>query len=283
MLSVRLLALTSLTMIAFAANSLFCRAALAGTNIDAASFTTIRLLSGAIALWLISWGKNKTPIVRGDWSSALALFCYAAGFSFAYIELSAGTGALLLFGAVQITMIGFGLLSGERINWRQTLGFILAFTGLAGLMAPGLQAPPLLGSILMLAAGISWGVYSLRGRGAGDATQKTAGNFLRAVLITAVLSLVFHNQVSVDLPGFGLALASGALASGVGYAIWYTVLPELRATIAATVQLSVPILAAFGGVLLLSETVTLRLFLASVAVLGGIAIFILSRSQSVGD
>jgi drug/metabolite transporter (DMT)-like permease len=207
----------------------------------------------------------------------MALFAYAAGFSFAYVSLPAASGALILFGAVQATMIGYGVWRGERLKAVQTFGLILAIGGLVGLLLPGLSAPPLVGSLLMMAAGIAWGVYSLRGAGGGDPTRVTAGNFMRAVPVTAVLSLLMLSRASVDLAGFWLAVASGALASGLGYAIWYTALPALKNTSAATVQLSVPVIAAVGGILFLDERVSLRLFVASVAILGGIALVIWQR------
>ena len=275
----RIIALTSLTMLAFAGNSLLCRAALKHTSIDAASFTAIRLISGAVMLWLVVRTKHGVNATEGNWLSAIALFAYAAGFSFAYMSLPAGSGALLLFGAVQATMIGHGIWSGERLNKPQLVGLMLAFGGLVGLLLPGLSAPPLYGSILMLGAGVAWGVYSLRGKGAGDPIKVTAGNFLRAVPIAIALSLLMVNSISVDYAGFWYAVSSGALASGIGYAIWYTVLPALKATNAATVQLSVPVIAALGGIVFLGEHITLRLVLASVATLGGIALVILEKQQ----
>lgn len=275
----RIISLTSLTMLAFAGNSLLCRAALKHTSIDAASFTTIRLISGAVMLWLVVRTKHGINTSEGNWLSAFALFAYAAGFSFAYVSLPAGSGALLLFGAVQATMIGHGIWSGERLNKPQLVGLMLAFGGLVGLLLPGLSAPPLYGSILMLGAGVAWGVYSLRGKGAGDPIKVTAGNFLRAIPIAIALSLLMANSISVDYAGFWYAVSSGALASGIGYAIWYTVLPTLKATNAATVQLSVPVIAALGGIVFLGEHITLRLVLASVATLGGIALVILEKQQ----
>jgi drug/metabolite transporter (DMT)-like permease len=266
-------------MVAFAANSLLCRLALSDTAIDAASFTSIRLISGAAILWLVSRATRGAPSGRGNWLSAFALFVYAAGFSFAYVSLPAATGALLLFGAVQATMIGRGIRSGERLRKVQLAGLMLALAGLVGLLLPGLSAPPLYGSVLMLSAGVAWGVYSLRGKGAGDPTRVTAGNFLRAVPFAAALTLMMHDSASVDSAGIGYAVASGALASGVGYAIWYTALPALKATTAATVQLSVPVIAAAGGVLFLGEAVTVRQILASVAILGGIALVILEKER----
>jgi drug/metabolite transporter (DMT)-like permease len=276
----RIVALTSLAMIAFAGNSLLCRVALKDTGIDAASFTTIRLVSGAVMLWLIVRKSRGGRSGSGNWPSAFALFAYAAGFSFAYVSLPAATGALLLFGAVQATMIGHGIWTGERLRTMQFVGLVLALGGLVGLLLPGLSAPPLTASLLMLGAGVAWGIYSLRGKGGGDPTRVTAGNFLRAVPIAAALSLLLHEGASVDSAGFWYALASGALASGIGYAIWYTALPALKSTHAATVQLSVPVIAALGGVVLLGETLTLRLVLTSVAILGGIALVILEKHRA---
>jgi len=277
MLQARVLALTSFAMMAFAGNSLLCREALRHTSIDAASFTSIRLVSGALMLWLAARMRGGARSGAGNWLSALALFAYAAGFSFAYTSLSAGTGALLLFGAVQTTMISHGIFKGERFSRLQFIGFALALTGLIALLLPGLAAPPLFGSMLMLAAGIAWGIYSLRGRAGGDPTLTTAGNFLRAVPMALLLSLLTLTGAPLDPAGVAYAIASGALASGIGYAIWYTVLPALKATSAATVQLSVPVIAALGGVVFLGETVSLRLALASIAILGGIALVILEK------
>lgn len=278
----RIIALTSLAMIAFAGNSLLCRVALKHTSIDAASFTTIRLISGTVMLWLLVRMRRGTHSGGGNWLSAFALFAYAASFSFAYVSLPAATGALLLFGAVQATMIGYGIWTGERLLKLQLVGLVLASGGLAGLLLPGLSAPPLYGSVLMLGAGVAWGVYSLRGKGAGDPTRVTAGNFLRAVPIAAALSVLMLNDASLDNAGFWYAVSSGALASAIGYAIWYTALPALKATNAATVQLSVPVIAALGGIVFLGEPITLRLVLASVAILGGIALVILEKQYANG-
>ena len=270
----RIAILTSLAMVAFACNSLLCRVALKHTSIDAASFTTIRLISGAVMLWLVVRISRGTQTGRGNWPSAFALFVYAAGFSFAYVSLPASTGALLLFGAVQATMIGYGIWAGERLRRLQLVGLVLALGGLVGLLLPGLSAPPLPGSLLMLSAGVAWGVYSLRGKGAGDPTRVTAGNFLRAVPIAAALGILMHRGASLDSAGVLYAVASGSVASGIGYAIWYTALPALKATSAATVQLSVPVIAAMGGIVFLDESATVRLVLATVAILGGIALVI---------
>lgn len=279
----RIIFLTSLTMVAFAGNSLLCRAALMHTGIDAASFTTIRLISGAMMLWLIVRIGRGTPVGRGNWLSAFALFVYAAGFSFAYVSLPASTGALLLFGAVQVTMIGHGIRTGERLLKLQMAGLVIALAGLVGLLLPGLSAPPMFGSILMLAAGAAWGIYSLRGRGAGDPLRVTSGNFIRAVPFAAALSVLMAGRTSFDSAGFCYAVASGALTSGIGYSIWYTVLPALKAAKAATVQLSVPVIAGLGGVLLLGEPITLRLVLASLAILGGIALVIFEKQRAINS
>ena len=270
----RLALLTALAMVAFAGNSLLCRTALRHTTIDAASFTTIRLLSGAIALAVLVRWRHGSLAVAGSWWSAVALFAYAAGFSFAYRSLPAGTGALLLFGAVQTTMIGIGIRNRERLHGIQLVGLVLALGGLIGLVLPGISAPPFAGALLMLGAGVAWGIYSLRGRGQSDPVRVTAGNFLRAVPIAAILSAAFWNGTSLDATGVGYAAISGALTSGMGYAIWYTALPGLRAASAATVQLSVPVLTAFGGVALLGERITPRLALTSLAILCGIALVV---------
>src|SRR6266487_3840699 len=259
-------------MIAFAANSLLCRLALKQTGIDPASFTFIRIVSGAAALWFIA--RKATWRKAGNWPSALALFAYAAAFSFAYVSLSAGTGALLLFGAVQATMILRGLRRGERLNTIQIAGFIVAVAGLVVLVFPGLSAPSLSGSILMLGTGLAWGIYSLRGKGERNPASVTTGNFVRAVPFAAVFSIIFAPWANYNLTGITYAIISGAVTSGLGYVIWYSVLPGLKAASAATVQLSVPVLAATGGILLLGESITLRYVLASVAVLGGIALVI---------
>jgi drug/metabolite transporter (DMT)-like permease len=277
----RVLTLTALAMLAFAGNSLLCRLALADTTIDAGSFTSVRIISGALTLWLIVQLRSGSQGLAGNWPSAAALFAYAAGFSLAYIQLSAATGALLLFGAVQATMIGYGFWKGDRLRGWQIVGFVCAILGLVALLLPGLSAPPLHSAALMVGAGIAWGIYSLRGRGAGDPTSATAGNFVRAVPFTAVLSFIMLSQFSLDVAGVSYAIASGALTSGLGYAIWYTALKGLKATSAATVQLSVPVIATIGGALLLGEHVTARIVVASVAILGGIALVILNRAKGI--
>jgi drug/metabolite transporter (DMT)-like permease len=290
-------------MIAFASNSLLCRAALKGSSIDPATFTSVRIFSGAVALWLIlkiqrlvRVERTASPLVEsssgsspvtlhssprnGTWLSALALFAYAAGFSFAYISLSAGTGALLLFGTVQATMILWGLYQGERLNTIQVAGFVAAMAGLVVLVFPGFSAPPLVGSILMLGAGLAWGIYSGRGKEEKNPGRATAGNFIRAVPFAAAVGIIFVPWAHADPAGVSYAIISGAIASGIGYVIWYTALPGLKAVSAATVQLSVPVLAATGGILLLGEPITLRYVLASVAVLGGIALVMMEKSDA---
>jgi len=275
-------------MIAFASNSLLCRAALKETGIDAASFTFIRIFSGAVALWLIMKARKRPSSVaavydrriNGNWISAFALFAYAAGFSFAYDSLSAGTGALLLFGAVQATMILWGFRKGERLHAIQIAGLVVAVAGLVVLVFPGLSAPPLIGSMLMLSAGIAWGVYSLRGKAVRDVTASTAGNFLRAVPFAALVSVVMLPKMHLDSLGATYAVISGAITSGLGYVIWYAALAGLKAASAATVQLSVPVLAATGGILLLGEPITLRYAIASIAVLGGIFLVVIEKRSA---
>lgn len=272
---------TLLAMLAFAANSILCRIALERTSIDPASFTTVRLIAGAAMLWMLVRLRGGEKKLTGNWPSALALFAYAAGFSFAYVNLPTATGALLLFGAVQVTMLAGGVRAGERFSWPQVLGYLLALAGLVGLLMPGVSAPPLAAAALMLGAGVAWGIYSLRGKGQGDALRATAGNFLRTVPIALVLLIAMLGEISFDSTGVWLAIASGALASGIGYAIWYSALPMLRATTAATVQLSVPLIAALGGAALLAELLTLRWVLASITILGGIAL-VTMRNASDG-
>jgi len=273
----RIALLTTVAMIAFAANSLLCRMALAPQAIDAASFTSIRLASGAAMLWIIVRLAHGSGGPRGDWRAAALLFAYAILFSFAYNSLGAGTGALILFGAVQSTMFARGLASGERFGAAAWAGLLLAASGLVYLVLPGVTAPPLAGAMLMAAAGVSWGFYSLLGRGAADPLRATAGNFVYAVPLALVTSMAFADSARATTAGILLALASGMLASGLGYVIWYAALRGLNATTAATVQLSVPVIAAAGGLPLLGEPLTLRLLIASAATLGGIVIVILQR------
>lgn len=287
---IRTVWLTALAMLAFAGNSLLCRVALKDGAMDAASFTTLRLVSGAITLAALVWlqrkqspqGVRPTPLPGDGWS-ALALFVYAAGFSLAYLSMSAATGALLLFGAVQTTMIAWGLYRGERLSRQQLGGFVMAVAGLVVLMLPGLATPGWAGSAAMLGAGVAWGAYSLRGRrpaspGSADPTAVTAGNFIRTVPMALVLSAVALPQLHITSTGLLYAVASGALTSGVGYALWYRVLPTLQATHAAAVQLSVPVIAALAGVLLLGEAATWPMVLSGCAILGGIGLVLWNKA-----
>ena len=280
----RTLVLTVLAMLAFAANSLLCRLALQQGAIDPASFGSVRLASGALTLMAVLALRRRpdatAPTARRDWLAAAMLWLYVACFSFAYVNLSAGTGALVLFGAVQLTMFGVGLQRGERFTALAWCGFALAVAGLAALVWPGVTAPPGAGTVLMATAGVAWGVYSLRGRTAGEPVAATSGNFARATPMALALSVAMLASVHLSTRGVVLAVLSGALTSGIGYVIWYAALPGLNALRAATVQLSVPPLAAIGGVLLLSEALTLRLAGASLAVLGGVAIVLFSRART---
>jgi len=279
----RTMLLTAVAMLAFAANSLLCRLALQQPIIDPASFGSVRLISGAFALALIvRIQPARSAPSRPDWLAAMMLFAYVACFSFAYLTLSAGTGALILFGAVQVTMFGAGLRAGESFRPVAWAGLLLAVGGLVYLVSPGLSAPPLVGAVLMATAGVAWGAYSLRGRAVADPLVSTAGNFLRAAPFAIGLSLLLATHAHATVPGVALAIVSGALTSGIGYVIWYAALNGLSAMRAATVQLSVPPIAAFGGALLLSEVITPRLALASAAILGGIALVLSSRAAGQG-
>lgn len=274
---IRTIWLTTLALVAFAANSLLCRQALAQPSIDAASFSLIRILSGAITLWLIviltRSGTAKSS--GGNWLSACFLFLYVTGFSFAYLSLSAGTGALILFGAVQATMLLAAILSGERPYFVEWFGLLLAILGLVYLMLPGLTAPPLMESAFMAIAGVAWGIYSLRGRKMTTPLAATAGNFIRAVPLAMVVFLVSFKHIQISAEGTLAAILSGALASGIGYTIWYAALRGLSASRAATLQLTVPVLAAIGGIFLLSEAISLRLLLSAFMILGGVALTVL--------
>jgi drug/metabolite transporter (DMT)-like permease len=272
--------LTGAAMIAFAANSLLCRLALGPDLIDPASFATVRVVSGAITLRLIVLLRGGPRSNGGaDWRSAFMLFAYMACFSFAYVSLGAGTGALILFGAVQLTMFMFALRGGERFTILSWTGLAVAMFGLIYLVFPGLSAPDPAGAALMTLAGVAWGLYSLLGKGAANPLDATRRNFLYCVPLVLGVSLLFLRDLSVSTTGLALAAASGAIASGCGYVIWYAALPHLTAARASIVQLSVPVIAAFGGVALLSEQMTLRLVLASVATLGGVATVLVQKGR----
>lgn len=270
--------LTLLALIAFAANSIFARLALGGSSIDPASYTNVRLLTGALTLWLIVRFQASVP-VRSNWVAAAMLFLYAVTFSFAYISLTTGTGALILFAAVQITMIGVGLYAGERPSALHWLGLLIAIAGLIYLVSPGVTAPSAVGSLLMGAAGIAWGVYSILGRGVTHPVQATAGNFLRTVPFALVILVFWSSSITITARGFLWAALSGSITSAVGYVIWYAALPRLSATLAATLQLSVPALAALGGVVFLSEHITPRLILSGIAILAGVGLAICSQKK----
>ena len=273
------IALTAAAMVAFAANSVLCRLALGAGLIDAASFATVRTVSGAIILGIILSLRRKESSSKPDWRSVLTLYLYMVFFSFAYLSLSAGTGALILFAAVQLTMFVVALRSGEHFSLLSWVGLVLAISGLVYLVSPGVTAPDPLGATLMAIAGVSWGFYSLVGRTAGDPTEATAYNFIYSVPLVLLTSLVFLGGFEVTVIGAAYAFISGAIASGLGYVIWYAALRGLTATSAATVQLSVPVIAATGGVVLLSEEVTVRLLLASAATLGGVAMVLAQRNR----
>lgn len=269
--------LTAAAMLAFAANSLLCRMALAQGHIDPAGFTSVRLVSGAVTLVLLSgfFHASGTSVLRqGSWRGALALFIYAAGFSFAYVELNTATGALILFAAVQLCMIAFGLWRGERFSGRQWIGLLAALAGLIYLLAPSATRPDLWSAALMAGAGFAWAVYSLLGKHSRGPLLFTTGNFVKSLVFVIPLLGLFAGELQANTAGMVLAIGSGALASGIGYALWYAVLPALKAMTAATVQLSVPVLAALMGVVVLSEVLSQALVLASVAVLLGVALVI---------
>lgn len=280
--------LTAVTLIAFAANSLLCRPALGGELIDPVSFTTLRLVSGAIILVPISRLAGESPSAlgrrgqerHGSWGSSLALFVYAIAFSLAYLSLDAGMGALILFGSVQATMIGAGLKSGERPHPVQWLGLITAFSGLVYLVSPGTAAPDPLGAFLMSISGIAWGVYSVRGKVVAAPILSTAANFARAAPLAAIASAMAFSLAHAETKGVILALVSGTLTSGLGYVLWFKALRGLTITRASIVQLLVPVLAAFGGVVFLAEQVSARLVVASALILGGVAMAILTRARS---
>jgi len=271
---------TSLALIAFAANSVLCRKALGENRIDASGFTIIRLLSGIIML-MILLGLSKTKIrkeTKGSWYSAGMLFLYAVTFSYAYITLDTGTGALIAFGSVQITIILYSMFSGHKLHWMEGLGTMIAFSGFVYLILPGVNAPPLKGFILMTIAGIAWGIYTLNGLGSKNPLKDTAYNFTRTLPFIILLFLFTMKNISYSLEGILLAVISGAVTSGIGYTIWYIALRGLTNVQSGVVQLLVPALAAFGGVIFVSEVISLRLIFASMLILGGILIVTLGKN-----
>lgn len=273
--------LTILTMIAFAANSVFARLALGEEAIDPASYSLIRLASGAAMLAVLVAGRGLAGVVKthGTPASAAALFVYAAGFSYAYLELDTGMGALILFACVQATMIGWSILRGDRPNGLEWLGIIVAFGAFAGLVSPGATAPDVVGTVLMMAAGIAWGIYSLRGQKSTDPLLATAGNFVLSVPFAVVLLALSLGTLSASFQGILLAMTSGALTSALGYALWYRCLPQLKATRAAVVQLTVPAIATLGGIVFSAEELTWRFAILSILILGGVAITIVAKQQ----
>ncbi|WP_299866871.1 DMT family transporter [uncultured Hoeflea sp.] len=285
----QLILLTALTMIAFAANSVLGRMAIGSGDaplIDPASYSAVRLVTGALMLWVLvalSGARQAAPLPRsGSWTSAFALFVYAAAFSYAYVALDTGTGALILFACVQATMIGWSLKEGDRPGWLEWLGLITAFGAFIWLVSPGLSAPDPLAASAMALSGVAWGVYSLRGRGLPDPLKATADNFLRSVAFIAPLGLVvllLSLPVQATPTGVALATLSGAVTSGLGYALWYRVLRQIGATVGAIVQLTVPVIAALGGTLLLAEGWTLRLIVSSLLILGGVALAIIAKQR----
>ena len=274
--------LTTFALTAFAFNSILCRMALGAGEADAAGFTAVRLLSGAfvLAAILLLSGKTQNPAENGNWPSAFFLFAYAIAFSFAYFGLTAATGALILFGCVQITMIAAAVFRGERPAAGEWFGVLVAFSGLVYLVLPGLSAPPLTSALLMAAAGVAWGFYTLRGKGSTDPLADTAGNFIRSVPMIALAALPFISQLGLSFRGFVLAVLSGAVASGIGYWAWYAALRYHTATRASVLQLSVPAIAALGGIVFLAESAGLRLLAAGALILGGIGLTILFKPKA---
>lgn len=278
---------TCIALIAFAGNSVLCRLALKGDEIDATSFTAIRLISGSILLVILVMFKNRSKVnlSEGSWLSSFSLFLYALTFSYAYISLNTGVGALILFGAVQLTMVIMSIFKGKMLSIGEWIGLLIAFSGLTYLLLPSASAPSLTGFILMVISGIAWGVYTLAGRGASNPLQLTANNFIRTipfVLITVIALVMFNTEpLNITAGGLMLAIISGAITSGLGYAIWYQALNGLSINQAAILQLTVPIIAAFGGILFLSEDITAQLIISSLLVLGGIFISLMTNKRSI--
>lgn len=291
--AVKTVVYTIVALIAFAANSVLCRLALGNGVIDAESFTSIRLVSGIVALFVIlaikrMYQRNSSPssetrnAAKGSWFGAITLFAYALGFSYAYNSLETGTGALILFGVVQITMILVSILSGNKLHVVEWLGVGLAFFGFVYLVLPGVTAPSLSGFTLMTVAGIAWGYYTLNGKGSRQPLIDTAYNFLRTIPFVLVLVVFSWDRMSLTTEGVALAVASGALTSGMGYAIWYAALTGLKTMQAAVLQLLVPVIASVGGILFVSEILTLRLIISSLLILGGIFLVVIGRQYLVG-
>ncbi len=277
---------TTCALIAFAANSVLCRLALGDETIDAAGFTIIRLVSGAISLLLIFWLSSmlrntgsQTTLAhsKGSWTAALMLLLYAATFSYAYITLDTGTGALILFGSVQITIILITIFTGGRLHITEWMGTLIAFSGFVYLVLPNVSTPSFSGFVLMALSGIGWGIYTLKGRGSKNPLADTTKNFYLTIPFVIVLALITFQDLHLTTEGILLAIASGAIASGMGYTIWYIALGGLSATQAGIVQLLVPVIAAFGGVIFVSETISLRLTISALFILGGILIVVLGR------
>lgn len=275
----KIVILTVFALTAFAFNSILCRMALAAGEIDAASFTVIRLVSGAVTLaaLMLATGKTRSIAKSGNWASAFFLFAYAIAFSFAYIGLTTGTGALILFGFVQLTMFGVSLYRGVRPAALEWTGLVVAFGGLIYLVLPGLAAPPLISALLMASAGIAWGFYTLRGKASEDPLNDTAGNFVRSVPMVFAAGILFISTFQLSVRGTILAILSGAIASGIGYSVWYAALKHLTPARAGVLQLSVPVIAAVGGIILLAEAASMRLLIAAALILGGIALAVAKK------
>lgn len=277
----RIILLTTIAMVAFAANSVLCRLALRDSAIDPISFSVIRLVSGAFVLWIILKLRRSTPNCTGTWRGGLSLYVYAFAFSYSYLNLDTGIGALILFGAVQLTMLGFGFFKGERMGPLTLLGLVFAISGLVVILVPGTNAPPLISAAIMITSGVAWGIYSILGKASTDPLATTSGNFMRSVPLIMLTALPFIKSFHADVIGIAAAFASGTIASGIGYAIWYAAMRQLSSFHAATVQLSAPVIASLAGVLLLGEIYTARLGLSSLAVLGGITLILLSKQSSI--
>ena len=293
--------LTTFALVAFAFNSILCRLALRGEEADAVGFAAVRLVSGAILLAIViclsprvskdeSSNLSDSPLLtrgllhrirgvlhQGSWPSAFFLFAYAICFSIAYLDLTAGTGALILFGSVQMTMIAGSLVRGERPRILEWLGLLLAVGGLVYLVFPGLASPPLVSSLLMAAAGAAWGFYTLRGKGSGDPLADTTGNFVRSVPMIIVVAVFMLSRLNMNARGMVLAILSGAVTSGIGYTVWYAALKHHTATRAAVLQLAVPVIAAVIGIVFLAETANIRLLAAGAMILGGIGMTIFGK------